>query len=798
MANLKVTLELDDQGYLRNIRAADAATKQFADNAEKQLNKTDVAFSKLNLRAREVTGNFVKLGAAIAGTAFVALSRSVIGAADAVMDLSDSTEFSIGKIYELQHALQYAGGESANTAKVLQEFYKSVDEAAKGSDRTQEALAKMGIGFRDLESLSVEQLFDRAVKGLAAIQDPVERSTAAIAIFGKGIASVNPAALATELQNLRGQFEEQVRATREAAELTGAYEQAVNNLRMTFLKAIEPLIRMTNQLLASQETIESIIKWVKILGVVVASVFAFTAIGGAVRLLGTIGRGFAALVSIVKDVGKAISLNMFQPMSNFMKLLRGVGGLVAGIVGGTAAYNALFGESAPEITAGRGGAEFAATDPRRLDLVEESKKRNIEVGKELQNQLNSVRQIADNYADIVAKNQQRLALEDAMAGMTQEQQALYKGIADINERANAAIAQLEQKRQGAKGATLALIQNEIAAVNKLREEDIAGFVVANERVFARKREEQAIKNIITAMEEQQKFNEEMAAYLQQVDTARVAAWDQVNALRESTQLESQREQLERSIATLRASDATTIRQIFDLEQQRKSQLEAIAKIANLPYAERLAREKEINDVIDARRQAIEANTAATQLEQTNFITGWDRAFETWRNNLKTDAEYAAAQFSTLTKGFEDAIVRFVQTGKLSFKSLFQSLISEAVRASANRLLLSIFGMAGGSGGGFFGSLFGGFRANGGPVNAGQAYVVGERGPELFMPKSAGAIIPNNAVIGGAAPSVQTTTVNYNIQAVDASSFRSLVARDPEFIYSVTEQGRRQLPIRSRR
>jgi len=43
-----------------------------------------------------------------------------------------------------------------------------------------------------------------------------------------------------------------------------------------------------------------------------------------------------------------------------------------------------------------------------------------------------------------------------------------------------------------------------------------------------------------------------------------------------------------------------------------------------------------------------------------------------------------------------------------------------------------------------------------------------------------------------------TNVTYNIQAVDASSFRSLVARDPEFIFNVTEQGRRSLPTRSRR
>ena len=46
------------------------------------------------------------------------------------------------------------------------------------------------------------------------------------------------------------------------------------------------------------------------------------------------------------------------------------------------------------------------------------------------------------------------------------------------------------------------------------------------------------------------------------------------------------------------------------------------------------------------------------------------------------------------------------------------------------------------GSGLFG-IFG--RANGGPVTGGSPYVVGERGPELFVPRSGGNIIPNNAM-----------------------------------------------------
>jgi len=58
------------------------------------------------------------------------------------------------------------------------------------------------------------------------------------------------------------------------------------------------------------------------------------------------------------------------------------------------------------------------------------------------------------------------------------------------------------------------------------------------------------------------------------------------------------------------------------------------------------------------------------------------------------------------------------------------------------------------------SAFGGFRADGGSVTAGTPYVVGERGAELFVPKSSGTIVPNGAMGG----SVINVTVNGAIDA----------------------------------
>ena len=73
-------------------------------------------------------------------------------------------------------------------------------------------------------------------------------------------------------------------------------------------------------------------------------------------------------------------------------------------------------------------------------------------------------------------------------------------------------------------------------------------------------------------------------------------------------------------------------------------------------------------------------------------------------------------------------------------------------AAAGTATLTPFGVvAGAIGGAKYGGVIGAgvggsiaARADGGPVMAGRPYMVGERGPELFMPNSSGTIIPNGA------------------------------------------------------
>ena len=133
------------------------------------------------------------------------------------------------------------------------------------------------------------------------------------------------------------------------------------------------------------------------------------------------------------------------------------------------------------------------------------------------------------------------------------------------------------------------------------------------------------------------------------------------------------------------------------------------------------------------------NIAAIQQSVTDITTGF--------NNFVTPAINAA--FGALANGQSvfDAL-------KTAVKGLIVQLISAVAQAAILSVILNAFSLGGASAaGGFSGILKGllgiGKKASGGPVRAGTPYLVGENGPEIFMPNGRGKVIPNYALASGA-------------------------------------------------
>lgn len=96
-------------------------------------------------------------------------------------------------------------------------------------------------------------------------------------------------------------------------------------------------------------------------------------------------------------------------------------------------------------------------------------------------------------------------------------------------------------------------------------------------------------------------------------------------------------------------------------------------------------------------------------------------------------------FAQTGETIETALSRAARQGELSFSRLTDSILRDLARLAVERVVEQPLQNA--LEGVLSGLPFFGARAEGGPVNPGGAYLVGERGPEMFVPTGNGDIAP---------------------------------------------------------
>lgn len=179
--------------------------------------------------------------------------------------------------------------------------------------------------------------------------------------------------------------------------------------------------------------------------------------------------------------------------------------------------------------------------------------------------------------------------------------------------------------------------------------------------------------------------------------------------------------------------------------------------------------------------AIHAVIGALKAQATAAFKAADT--EQQRKRILEMQEYARDLASTISSGFEDAILSGKSFGGI-LKGLGEDILRLTIRFAAieplARRLADVFSGADSGGGGILSmlssavsSIFGGFRADGGPVQAGKAYVVGERRPELFVPSVSGMVVPEVPRVGGGVSVTHVINVDAR-QSTDPAMVRQQV------------------------
>ena len=812
-ADSKVTVEADTSGAVRSVKTLETA--------------------------------FASLKTQLLGLGIGAAVQQANQFALALDQASRASGVALGTVTSFSRAVASLGGDAGRAAGDVVDFVAGLDAAKKGSASAQIDLQKLGISLSDLGSKSNEELFKRTVNNIAAIGDASTRNRLAVQLLGRSFKDIDVRDVAARLNagggTNTGAITSAAAAQRNISENFGKLQEALLNV-------LKPLNDIAASVNVTTQTFEKLITAVVAVG---AAFLTFTYAGKIFTLLrvAVVGlyEAFGAIVAAARNLGSFLG-ELSGGMGALWRATEGAGGMftrlymvietVAKFIGTllAPAIAALAPLWKPFAVAGAAALGWLSES---LDgLISNAQKfiTAITFGAVKFNQAGAGRGgNASTLADQQARGEElrkqseleaaaRQKVVDAFRGQRLEQEKIITGYKQSNndllrqlEFQNSLIGKTEEESQ----KKSKLFEMETAYVKQIndilaKQEEMkrAAMGGTEEEVAAYNAYSAGVQKTIMALARQYEVQVEAGTKL--IDRGQGLALldkDRQNTLERITaQMEAQA-RISEAMTSARSKiggekqDLSFQRGLIgfgNLTKQRLTIVEESRKAGN-EAARAYAAAFEGEDMTAAQAQqfadglkAIEegyaeirdlqlSNLAASQ----EWSAGWREAFQNYADEAENSARQASDYFSTFTKGWEDAIVNFVRTGKLSFKDLANSMIAEFAKIQAQKMFVQLFGGAGNAGGGLLGSLFGGLfgKAGGGAVNAGQPYMVGESGRELFVPNSAGKIVPGDMMGGGA------VNVTYNINATDAQSFRTMIARDPQFIYNVTEAGRRSQPSR---
>lgn len=285
-------------------------------------------------------------------------------------------------------------------------------------------------------------------------------------------------------------------------------------------------------------------------------------------------------------------------------------------------------------------------------------------------------------------------------------------------------------------------------------------------IAAAREQQRAIESIVTSLQRETEFERQAAQALRQTagERARERAEAMVRGFRSGTGARVEDDPAVQAAIAQRAADAqvsASIRLNLDSAEALRQQSDAYhlqARAVGLSAGE-VAKMKFVQDQLNAAQRAGVPVTAEMRSMWESMGTALGMAAQAAtqaQERLRALQEVGR----TVTQSLEQAFSRFMEGTKFKWKDFVDDLQRDLAKLAVRQGLQQLIGTGTGSNPfGALGSLFSLLPkfASGGNVAGGAPIVVGEKGPELFVPKSAGTVVPNSGLArsgGGTSITVQ--------------------------------------------
>lgn len=712
--------------------------------AKQQAKDLQGSFNNLGIDLKNLKNTFNALGGAmglsLAGMGI--LAKATMDMAGQVDDLAKSYDLSIARVLQFQKAIVMSGGKAEDANKILGTMFSKISAAQEGNDSAIASFEQLGISFRELQNLSPDQAIRRVYEGLASIGNTYDRIKAVKEFLGKAGLGKSVEEIAEALGKSSAEFKRQEESMKRLAELGDALDATYNNLKLAIADFLSPFTGSSG-------------------GEALVNVNTFKAAMVAVTSVAVLN-GMFKLVAVFKALNAALkttaSLGIAIQSAQGVKGIAMAGAALASYFAAKKIFDdqseeaaaAAENEPAPTGATGASDAVGGASGSKEAAAL----RTKIELSRKL---LEIDKRRGEYRIASLGRNQFEMQLAEVQLKFEEE---LVKAAAEKNEAL-------------AKGNLSSEMRNAI----QMR------YQVAVDAATQKEKQDREYINAQRAKE--LKMMEMMGEYV-----VKMEIFNQRRA-----ELEGQRYKMNQFDYRIAEESLALEKKLMELEQQKK---EALEKAGGFTLeSEYVTAKTQIEGMMEAEKKLSEiriGNIEQERQRQQSFAEGWNQAFRQFSEDAENYARVGGESFNAVVSNMNSAIDAFVRTGKFSFKDFAKSIIQDLIAIQLKMQAMQLFRM----GMNFFfpgsGATVPG-KAGGGFTNV--PTLVGENGPELFIPnRQGGTVIPNqqlSTVMGSQPQVVYNAPVVQNMSAIDTQSAIQFLTQNKQTIYAANQSAARSMP-----
>jgi lambda family phage tail tape measure protein len=745
IARLGVILGINTAEFNKGLDDAIKKTKDFEKNQKQALKNAQQAQDEFMATASK-------------GLAGVAAAAYLVGQAfkyaDDIEDTAAAFDVTTQSLLALKAAMQGAGGDANNVGTALQKLASAQQDAREGSDEMRDAFTKLGISGKDVEKLSLPDMFKRVAQELAKVENTTERTALQQQLLGKAMKGVDVRTFVDKYKEMGDPA--LLSAIQENAKAWDNIEAAFKNILLFAQKLVSPLAAIVNSMADIADTMDNLSKggsteidWgAGELGGMPGTAITHgygAAPGGKKTTIAPKSEAGAYSTQSARDKAAAkkaaddakqiqearkqlqLEIDLIKNKADISEKMFAVNS--KGIVLGENAISQekMLLDLASSIADIRSNAaKERLKDKAQVDLINQKEQEQIaarvaqfgyENGLRMQQRqrehelaIQTIRNESEsihnaqtvqtfNALELLNLESQKFKLGSDAYEITKLQVEENNKLRDIHLKAAEAVKQITTEYElSAKSAEdLQLYEENILKINGEIFRQLNYTVLLEEKKRDNLKEQQELQKQMFALDLAQQKGRDIASIQ-----------STLNIEKQMLQLQGNRYLMSTNQYNLSTLALENIHRLIEAEKKYNDQMKEAeyemkrqggGQKAREEYEQRIKTIEQVRDIeldaIDQINNARQSNLEKEIERQKSFTEGWNSAARQFRENSENAFKRGEAAFASVMNNMDSAIGKFVETGKFKFEEFAIAVIKDLIRmemqAQATMLFRSIVG-----------------------------------------------------------------------------------------------------------